>query len=175
MRCSFSVNWRGIWPQVEFAKIREPKCKSSVAADFVCWMLIRWPEKQPIFWPGSAHRRSACPIPNHSFSYANNLEINYGSIMSPTPPSFHPSLIHQINKFARRESSYGVWFRAFLLLLPGDPRGFYYVGVQNEMLGSVHMGRPPYFMIEQGCAPQRRRHRHHRQEVTHCRHVILVT
>ena len=33
------------------------------------------------------------------------------------------------------------------------PAGFYYVGVRNETLGSVHTGHSPYFMIDEDVLP----------------------
>jgi jasmonoyl-L-amino acid hydrolase len=29
------------------------------------------------------------------------------------------------------------------------PAGFYYIGVRNETLGSVHTGHSPYFMVDE--------------------------
>jgi len=33
------------------------------------------------------------------------------------------------------------------------PAGFYYIGVRNETLGSVHTGHSPYFMIDEDVLP----------------------
>jgi jasmonoyl-L-amino acid hydrolase len=34
-----------------------------------------------------------------------------------------------------------------------DFSGFYYIGVRNETLGSVHTGHSPYFMVDEDVLP----------------------
>jgi IAA-amino acid hydrolase len=33
------------------------------------------------------------------------------------------------------------------------PAAFYYIGVRNETLGSIHTGHSPYFMIDEDVLP----------------------